>query len=127
MSLWKIRDLQLQIFEEIPKACSDLFTLRQYNFFFRLFFDLLESFHAQTQLSVFKDSDYRELFHDENCLIYERRKGGEVAVIAVNRGQNKFDLQYQGILYDLFAEKEYQDRYEIKPLSWQIFSNIRIF
>ena len=81
----------------------------------------------RTQLSVFNDSDYRELFHDENCLIYERRKGGEVAVIAVNRGQNKFDLQYQGILYDLFAEKEYQDRYEIKPLSWLILSNIRIF
>ena len=81
----------------------------------------------RTQLSVFKDSDYRELFHDENCLIYERRKGGEVAVIAVNRGQNKFDLLYQGILYNLFAEKEYQDRYEIKPLSWQILSNIRIF
>ena len=81
----------------------------------------------RSKLSVFKDSEYHELFHDENCIIYERRTKGEVAVIAVNRGYNKFDLRYQGILYDLFSGEVYKNRCTIKPFDWLVLSNKRVF
>lgn len=81
----------------------------------------------RTKLSVFKDAEYHELFHDENCLIYERRTKGEVAVVAINMGYNKFDLCFEGELIDLFTGKRYSNRYTVLTMSYSILSNKSIF
>lgn len=89
--------------------------------------DLLSYFQKLAEIRysyhVFKDSEYKELFADTNCLIYERRLLNEVVVVCVNRGYNKFDLKFEGQLYDLFNGKLYLNQYCVLPKSCSILSN----
>ena len=80
----------------------------------------------RSRLSVFKDSEYKELCADPNCLVFERRKGNEVAVVFVNRGHNKFDVKFQGTMYDLLSGSQHQDKYTIYPFTSSILSNINV-
>ena len=78
--------------------------------------------------SVFFDSEYKELFSDKNCVVYERRKGDEVIVVCVNRGSNRFDLRFNGKLYDLLnGGKEYDGCYTLRGEISCILSNKNIF
>ena len=80
--------------------------------------------HIRASLSVFRDSEYAELFADENCVVYERRKGKEVAVVVMNCGHNRYDMKYRGKLFDLMhADAEYRDHFAILPHSYAILSN----
>lgn len=72
---------------------------------------------------VFKDSEYKELFADANCLIYERRWSNEVVVVCVNRGYNKFDLNFEGRFYDLFNGEPFFNQFCVLPRSCSILSN----
>ena len=89
--------------------------------------DLLSYFQKLAEIRysyhVFKDSEYKELFADTNCLIYERRLLNEVVVVCVNRGYNKFDLKFKGQFYDLFNGKLYLNQYCVLPKSCSILSN----
>ncbi len=89
--------------------------------------DLLSYFQKLAEIRysyhVFKDSEYKELFADTNCLIYERRLLNEVVVVCVNRGYNKFDLKFEGQLYDLFNGKLYLNQYCVLPKTCSILSN----
>lgn len=92
--------------------------------------ELLEHYRRlakiRSKLSVFKDSEYRELCSDPNCLVFERRKGKEVAVIYVNRGYNKFDVQFSGTMYDLLDGSRHRGKYTIRPMSCSIISNYKV-
>ena len=89
--------------------------------------DLLSYFQKLAEIRysyhVFKDSEYKELFADTNCLIYERRLLNEVVVVCVNRGYNKFDLKFEGQFYDLFNGKLHLNQYCVLPKSCSILSN----
>ena len=89
--------------------------------------DLLSYFQMLTQIRssyhVFKDCEYTELFADTNCLVYERRLPNEVIVVCVNRGYNKFDLNFKGSLFNLFDGNLFLNKYTIQPKSCSILSN----
>ena len=89
--------------------------------------DLLQHFRLLSQIrtnySVFKDSEYHELFADTNCLVYERKNRYESVIICVNRGHNKYDLCSDQPLYDLMDPGLPVMRYTIKPFSATILSN----
>ncbi len=90
--------------------------------------DMLEHFRRlaeiRSSLSVFCDSDYTELFADESCLVFERRKGKEVAVVIMNRGYKKYELSYRGKLFDLLHGRlPFTDHYTITPQMYTILSN----
>ena len=89
--------------------------------------DLLSYFQMLTQIRssyhVFKDCEYTELFADTNCLVYERRLPNEVIVVCVNRGYNKFDLNFKGSLFNLFDGNLFINKYTIQPKSCSILSN----
>ena len=90
--------------------------------------DMLEHFRRlaeiRSSLSVFCDSDYTELFADESCLVFERRKGKEVAVVIMNRGYKKYELSYRGKLFDLLHGRlPFTDHYTITPQTYTILSN----
>ncbi len=89
--------------------------------------DLLSYFcklsSIRSSYHVFKDCEYKELFADSNCLVYERRLFDEVVVVCVNRGLNKFDLRFEGILFNLFDGASFQNKYSILPESYVILSN----
>ena len=75
---------------------------------------------------VFADSEYKELYADENCIVFERRKGKDVAVAYVNRGHNKFDLRFDGVLYDPLRGEGYRGKYTIMPFSASVLGNNEI-
>ena len=86
---------------------------------FRRLAEIRSSLH-----SVFYDSEYKEIFADAACLVFERRKGKEVAVVVMNRGSDRYEMQYQGKLYDLLHENiAYADHYSILPKTYTILSN----
>lgn len=92
--------------------------------------DILSHYRKLTQirssLHVFYDSDYKELFADNNCIVYERRQGKEVAVIYMNLGYNKYVMQFKGTLYDLLHGTVYQNHLSIAPKSYTILSNRKV-
>ena len=80
--------------------------------------------HIRSSLSVFRDSEYKELFADENCIVYERRKGKEVAVVVMNCGHNRYDMKYRGKLFDLLhGNAVHRDHFAIMPHYYTILSN----
>ncbi len=89
--------------------------------------DLLAYYEKLSQIrynyKVFKESEYKEIFADLNCLIYERREKDEVVVVCVNRGCNKFDLSFQGKLYELLQEEVVENKFTVLPRSCSILSN----
>ena len=80
----------------------------------------------RSALGVFKDSEYTELYADSNCIVFERRKGTEVAVAYVNRGHNKYDLKFAGTLYDPLQGRAYTNSCTILPFASSVLSNIQI-
>ena len=78
-------------------------------------------------MNVFKSSDYNELYADRDCMIYERRSEDELVVVCVNRGNNRFDLRFDGVLYDLLNGGEYTNKYTLNGFSYCILGNKDIF
>lgn len=79
------------------------------------------------EMNVFKSSDYNELYADRDCMIYERRSEDELVVVCVNRGNNRFDLRFDGVLYDLLNGGEYTNKYTLNGFSYCILGNKDIF
>lgn len=92
--------------------------------------DILSHYRRLSQIrtgySVFKEGRYRELFADANCIVFERREGKEVVLVAVNLGNNKYDIRFRGKLYDLLHGGVYLDKIPLNPLSYGIFGNKKI-
>lgn len=73
--------------------------------------------------NVFKEGSYRELFADKNCIVYERRSKSEVVVVCMNMGDNKYDLKFKSVLYDLLTGEKYKDAFPLKRYGYAILSN----
>lgn len=77
-------------------------------------------------LTLFRDSEYRELYADEKCLVYERAAGDQQVIVAINLGNNLFDIKFNGKLFDLFDNDVFEGKFTILPKSCTILSNIRL-
>ena len=77
-------------------------------------------------LSLFCDAEYIELYADKKCLVYERAKGKEQIIVAVNLGNNLFDIKFNGRLFDLMNGGEYCNRFTIQAKSCAILSNYKL-
>ena len=90
-------------------------------------FELLNHYRRLAQirssLNVFREGIYTELYADTNCLVYERRHLNEVAIVYMNLGYNRYDLNFQGTLYDLLSEKKFVSHISIQAKSYSILSN----
>ena len=78
----------------------------------------------RTKCEVFKEGLYREVFADDNCIVYERRTEKQVVVVAVNRGEKKYDICFDGKMYDLLSKTSAENKYIIKPQSYTILSSV---
>ena len=77
----------------------------------------------RSKMSVFREGRYRELYADSQCIVYERRSEKEVAVVCMNCGYNKFELKFDGTLYDLLKGGAFAGSYTLKPESYTILGN----
>ena len=75
---------------------------------------------------VFIEGNYREIYADDNCIVYERRTIEQVVVVAVNRGENKYDICFHGKMYDLLNESNFENKFVIAPQSFSILSNRKV-
>ena len=77
----------------------------------------------RAQYGVFKSGTYRELFHDDHCVVYERRQGDEVVVTVVNLGRYKYQLRFEGVLFDLFSGERFENKINIEQFQCVIYGN----
>lgn len=80
----------------------------------------------RSRYTVFRDGDYRELYHDDNCIVFERRKGKEAVITVANLGNNKYTLRFNGVLYNQLSGERCVDRVDIEPHHIAIYGNISI-
>lgn len=80
----------------------------------------------RSRYTVFRDGDYRELYHDDNCIVFERRKGKEVVITVANLGNNKYTLRFNGVLYNQLSGERCVDRVDIEPHHIAVYGNISI-
>lgn len=80
----------------------------------------------RSRYTVFRDGDYRELYHDDNCIVFERRKGKEAVITVANLGNNKFTLRFNGVLYNQLSGEQCVDRVDIEPHHIAVYGNISI-
>lgn len=80
----------------------------------------------RSRYTVFRDGDYRELYHDDNCIVFERRKGKEAVITVANLGNNKYTLRFNGVLYNQLSGERCVDRVDIEPYHIAVYGNISI-
>lgn len=80
----------------------------------------------RSRYTVFRDGDYRELYHDDNCIVFERRKGKEAVITVANLGNNKYTLRFNGVLYNQLSGEQCVDRVDIEPHHIAVYGNISI-
>lgn len=80
----------------------------------------------RSRYTVFRDGDYRELYHDDNCIVFERRKGKEAVITVANLGNNKYTLHFNGVLYNQLSGERCVDRVDIEPHHIAVYGNISI-
>ena len=80
----------------------------------------------RSRYTAFRDGDYRELYHDDNCIVFERRKGKEAAITVANLGNNKYTLRFNGVLYNQLSGERCVDRVDIEPHHIAVYGNISI-
>lgn len=69
----------------------------------------------RSRISIFKNGVYREIYSDRNCIVFERRNNDRAVIIAVNRGNRKYALKFDGTLYDLLSERRFDKQCELLP------------
>ena len=80
----------------------------------------------RSRYTAFRDGDYRELYHDDNCIVFERRKGKEAVITVANLGNNKYTLRFNGVLYNQLSGERCVDRVDIEPHHIAVYGNISI-
>ena len=80
----------------------------------------------RSRYTVFRDGDYRELYHDDNCIVFERRKSKEAVITVANLGNNKYTLRFNGVLYNQLSGEQCVDRVDIEPHHIAVYGNISI-
>lgn len=88
------------------------------------FYRRLAEIHSGS--TVFQDGDYAEIFHDKQCIVYKRTTAEEVVLVCMNMGNYKYNLKFNGVLYDLLSLEQIKNKFEIKPNAYYILSNRKI-
>ncbi len=70
--------------------------------------------------NALKDGEYREIFADRNCLIFERRSGENSAFIYINFSSSEYQLTLNGSFRDLLHDRRYENDFTIKGKSYGI-------
>lgn len=81
--------------------------------------------HIRNRYTVFKTGDYREIFADEHCIVYERRSEKEVVCVGVNLGGSRYHLYFTGKMFDLFSGDAVNEA-TLAPDSYVLFGNLNL-
>ena len=68
----------------------------------------------------FIDGDYKELYSDKQCIVFERRKGKRAVTTAINLGESIYHLNFKGEIIDLLTNIKYFDKFCLKGESMAV-------
>ena len=71
---------------------------------------------------VFKDGTYREVFADNSCIVYERKKGDQAVYIYANKSGNQYETQLKGAFVELLSGRKFEGRCVIWANSYGILA-----
>ncbi|MBR7186294.1 MAG: glycoside hydrolase family 13 protein [Clostridia bacterium] len=86
----------------------------------RAFFVRLGEIRTKIVPEVFKDGDYRQLFADAACLVFERRKKSQTAVIWCNNSSVTYTLKAEGTYFELIGKKTLKAPFTLPAYSYGI-------
>ena len=79
----------------------------------------------RSQSNVFRNGEYREIFADNDCLVYERRTAEESIFVWINNSHGEYSIHTDGTYCELLTDNIFSDRFECKPKSYGIFRKIK--
>lgn len=86
------------------------------------FYEKLGEIRMEKFPGIFKDGDYREIYADRFCLVYERRKGDKAVYVYCNNSHEKYAIKLGGKFIENISGKTCIDHVEIGPYSYGILS-----
>ena len=86
------------------------------------FYRRLGEIRMQKFADIFKDGEYREIFADRACLVFERRKDGRAVYVFCNNSPEKYALRLEGKFTEYLKGKTFEDHVEIGAFSYGILS-----
>ncbi|MGN0822180.1 MAG: glycoside hydrolase family 13 protein [Candidatus Gallimonas sp.] len=78
----------------------------------------------ERNVSVLKDGNYREIFADRSCLIYERRKNDDSVCVYVNNSSNEYNLSCDGVYIEALSGNRFADRLKIPAFGYGILMRV---
>ncbi len=82
------------------------------------FYRMLGEIRAQND--VFRDGEYREIYADAACLVYERRKGERAIYVYCNNSAGEYHVRLNGAYRELLTGEAVRDRLKIAPHAFGI-------
>ncbi len=86
------------------------------------YFRLLGEIRTKRFYEVFRDGDYREIFADSSCLIFERRKEGHAVYVFCNRSPSQYNLSFDGTFVEELTGKCYTGSFTVGAYSYGILA-----
>ncbi len=74
---------------------------------------------------VCKTGDYREIYADASCLVFERRLDNQSVTVFVNASSNEYSLHVKDKYQEFFSQKVINERLQIKGNSYGILVKIK--
>ncbi len=86
------------------------------------FYQALGRIRGGSMKGIFAEGNYRELYADTACLLYERRNGDESVVVFVNRGSCKYTLHFDGTRQEVLTNELFTKKITVEPYSCGILT-----
>ena len=90
------------------------------------FYKKLGEIRTEQAFEILKDGDYREIFADSACIVYERSKGKKRIYVWCNLSSNSYKVSLpRGIYRELISETDYRNCLTINGNSYGILMKIK--
>ncbi len=83
--------------------------------YYRLLGGIRKNYHK-----IFSEGEYREVFADRFCIIYERKFSGRSLYVYVNNSGAKYSMKFKHNFTDLLTGSSYARKLELQPFSYGI-------
>ena len=103
--------------------CRGCYTWDKADEALRAFYKKLGEIRTELFPDIFKDGEYREIFADTTCIVYERRKDDRCVIAYVNNSSCEYIINLQERAYiEHITGERHSKTLKIKPFSYGILS-----
>ena len=74
---------------------------------------------------TFREGEYREVFADQFCIVYERKSKGRSVYVYVNNSTNEYTIHFKGKFKEYLSGTVYENRLQFNGYSYGILARIK--